>query len=1081
MSSLPRISVEQSVLVNILFFVCLLGGLLAFSRIPVEFFPDVNLNQATITTVWTGASAEEIERLVTQKLEEELLSVVDIDKMHSVSQSDVSTIMIDFDEYLGEVAYEAALNDVRAALDRARDLPADAEEPWLTEIKFSEMAPAVMVAVVDTGGVGPVTLREVARDVKTRMRDLYGANRITIRGGQEREIRVLVDRDAASRFGLAVPEIAERIRRQNMNLPAGTFESAGSEYTVRAHGDYQSPEDLLSTVLMENEDGTTVRLSEVARLETGLEKARFMTRYNGKPAVLLSVTKKSDADTIRMIGEVDEFLARYSSRLPAGVEIAKHLDTGRFVAKRMGILSDNLINGIFFVMAILWFTIGFRNALLTVIAIPFSFLTAMIFFPILGITINSMTVIGMLLVSGMLVDDAIIVLENIYRRVESGEALRDAVINGAEEVLWPVVCAVLTTCAAFAPLLLVGGTGGKFVEILPKAVIVCLLASLFECLVVLPAHYMDFGSRGSRAARALGTRVGRVRAQIDGVREWFARFRARVDTGLERLRARYVMALDLVLDHRASFAGLVVAGFVLAAGVAQHLRVDLFPGEFDTFNVMLETASDSSLDHSNAIVAGYEALITEAVGEELEDFSTNVGMSVDTNYDRLTGPNYAMSVLVLTDTEENARAPEAALFRMQDRMREYQADHPEGIVELRVQAEQDGPPVGPPVEVRLQGDDYKVGKAVAGEMKAFLESLPGVYNVEDNLKVGAPEVRLFVDEHRAAQHGLGFEQLAMALRAANDGIVASSLREESRNEDIDIRVRLDDPYRTGLTDLLDIELMTPQGYLVKLRDVADVEVARGYRALHRFDGKRTVSVFAQVDGEKATSITANQRLQAAFADLALRYPELEVRLGGEFEESGEAFAQLGRIFPVALVAIYMILAALFRSYLQPFVVTAAIPFGFLGVIVGVAVFDYSVSFILLYATIGLTGVVVNDSLVMVDFINRARRSGMGLRDAVRQSGERRFRPILLTTLTTVMALLPMAFGLQGTSKTYGPFAAAISFGLIIAMVGTLFAVPLVYSSLIEGQEWWRGQRAGGSQLRRRLELLRRALGRSPAR
>ena len=1031
-------------LVNVLFFVCLLGGLAAFSRIPVEFFPDVNLNEATITTVWTGASAEEVERLVTQKLEEELLAVADIDKIHSVSQTDVSTIMVDFDEYLSEIEYEAALNDIRAALDRVRDLPADAEEPWLTEIKFSEIAPAVMVALIDTGGVGPVTLREVGRDIKTRMRDLYGANRITVRGGQEREVRVLVDRDSASRFGLTVPEIAERIRRQNLNLPAGTFESEGGEFTVRAHGDYQTPEDLLSTVLMENADGTTVRLSEVARLETGLEKARFVTRYNGKPAVLLSVTKKSDADTLRMVGEVDEFLEGYRERLPEGVEVTKHLDTGRFVAKRMGVLSDNLIAGIFFVMAILWFTIGFRNALLTVIAIPFSFLTAMIFFPMLGITINSMTVIGMLLVSGMLVDDAIIVLENIYRRVEMGEPLREAVINGSEEVLWPVVCAVLTTCAAFAPLLLVGGTAGKFVEILPKAVIVCLIASLFECLLILPAHYMDFGSRRSRedaSSQKADGKITRVRNAVDG--------------GLGWLRSRYAMALDQVLDHRAAFVVLVFAGFMLAAGVAQHLRIDLFPGEFDTFNVLLETDSEFSLDSSDDIVAGYEALVTQFLGEELEDFSTNVGMSVDTNYDRLTGPNYAMSVLVLTDTEENTRAPEVALFRMQDRMREFRENNPEGIVDLRVQAEQDGPPVGSPVEVLLQGDDYAVGQSVAEEMKAFLEAIPGVYNVEDNLNVGAPEVRLFVDEDRAAQHGLGFEQLAMALRAANDGIIASSLREAGRNEDIDIRVRLDDSYRTGLADLLDIELMTPGGYLVKLRDVADVEVARGYRALHRFDGKRTVSVFAQVDGEQATSITTNQRLKAAFADLQLRYPELEVRFGGEFEESGEAFADIFRTFPVAFVAIYMILAALFRSYLQPFIVAAAIPFGFLGVIVGVAVFDYSVSFILLYATIGLTGVVVNDSLVMVDFINRARAEGMSVRDAVRRSGERRFRPILLTTLTTVMALFPMAFGFQGTSKTYGPFAAAISFGLIIAMVGTLFAIPLAYSSLVEVENWWK--------------------------
>ena len=673
MRSLPRFSVEQNVLVNVLFFVCLLGGLAAYSRIPVEFFPDVNLNEATITTVWTGASAEEVERLVTQKLEEELLAVADIDKIHSISQTDVSTIMVDFDEYLSETEYEAALNDIRAALDRVRDLPADTEEPWLTEIKFSEIAPAVMVALIDTGGVGPVTLREVGRDIKTRMRDLYGTNRITVRGGQEREVRVLVDRDSASRFGLTVPKIAERIRRQNLNLPAGTFENSGSEFTVRAHGDYQTPEDLLSTVLKENEDGTTVRLSEVARLETGLEKPRFITRYNGRPAVLLSVTKKSDADTLRMIGEVDAFIADYSERLPEGIEISKHLDTGRFVAKRMGILSDNLIAGVFFVMAILWFTIGFRNALLTVIAIPFSFLTAMIFFPMLGITINSMTVIGMLLVSGMLVDDAIIVLENIYRRVETGEPLREAVINGAEEVLWPVVCAVLTTCAAFAPLLLIGGTPGKFVEILPKAVIVCLIASLFECLLILPAHYMDFGSRRSRAAAGQGSAHEQGR---------LSRLRTAVDDGIAWLRGCYGVVLDAVLDHRAAFVVLVLAGFTLAAGVAQHLRVDLFPGEFDTFNVLLETDSEFSLDSSDEIVAGYESLIAEALGEELEDFSTNVGMSVDTNYDRLTGPNYAMSVLVLTDTEANTQAPEAALFRMQDRVRHYQEAHPGGIVEL---------------------------------------------------------------------------------------------------------------------------------------------------------------------------------------------------------------------------------------------------------------------------------------------------------------------------------------------------------------------------------------------------------------
>lgn len=1044
MRSLPKFSVDQTVFVNVLFFVCLLGGFAAYSRIPVEFFPDINLNEAVITTVWTGSSAEEVDRLVTQKLEEELQGVADIDKMHSISRPDLSKISVDFDEYLDDAGYDAAINDVRAAIDRVDDLPADAEVPQIHESLMSEYQPAVLVAVVDTSGIGALALREVARDIESRLRDIPGARRVEVRGEQEREIRVLVDRDAASRYGLTVTDIASRIERQNLNLPAGTFETAAGEFTLRAQGDFQSLEDLSQTVVAETADGGVVRVSEIARIEEGLEDAYYRTRYNGLPALIVSVVKRADADTRNVVSAVETWMEGYHDRLPAGVELHKTIDTSEFISSHMDVLTQNLIAGVGFVIAILWFTVGFRNAALTVIAIPFSFLTAMIFFPLLGITINANTIVGLLLVSGMLVDDAIIVLENIYRRIEGGEELRAAIVNGAEEVLWPVVAAVMTTCAAFAPLLLVGGTTGKFMEILPKAVIVCLLASLFECLVILPAHYKDFGSRRGATEDA----AGGARWSIPRLAN---RIRLRVDAGLLWLRDRYAAGLDLALEHRGAFAALFLAALYFANAGAGHLRVELFPGEFDTFNVLLETSSDSDLDATDAVVAGYEGVLAESLGSEIRDFSTTVGMSEDTNYDRLSGPYYALTTLTLVPGEDAPDADEV-LFRTQDRVEQWRERNPDRILNLRVQAAQDGPPTGTPVEVRLLSDDYTLGKAVAGEVKAYLETIPGVYNVEDNLKLGAPEVRLRVDAERAAQHGLTFREIAQALRAANDGHIASSYREAARNEDVDIRVLLDERYRGGLSDLLDIELATPDGYLVKLRDVADVDVSRGYRAFHRYDSRRTVSVMAQVDGQLATSVSVNRELQAHFAGLEQRFPQLEVRYEGEFAESTEAFSNLIAVFPAAVVAIYMILAALFRSYLQPLVVITAVPFGFAGIVAGVAIFDYSISFMLMYAAVGLTGVIVNDSLVMVDFINRARRDGMALRDAVRQSGIRRFRPILLTTLTTVFALLPMAFGMQGSSKSYGPFAAAISFGLIIAMIGTLFVVPLSYLSLIHWQE-----------------------------
>ncbi len=1037
--SLPAFSVRQTVLVNVLFFVFLLGGWAAFQRIPVEFFPDITLNTVQIDTVWTGASAEEVERLVTTKLEDELRSVGDIDEMRSVSQADQSLIVIDFDETLDDLEYEAAVNDVRGALDRVDDLPEAAEEPILREITLGEVGPVALVAVVDLGGAGPVALREVARDIATRLEDLPGANRATIRGEQDREVRVLVDRAAAARFELTPVEIAERIRRQNLNVPAGTFADGGAESTLRARGDYQSLEELLATVVRENPNGTYVRLGEIARVEEGLEKARFVSRYNGQPALLVSLTKKTGTDVIEMVERLDAFVEEYRPLLPEGMEIHKTLDTAAFIQPRIRVLTDNLVTGIALVLAILWFTIGFRNSLLTIIAIPFSFLTAMILFPVLDITINSTTLIGMLLVSGMLVDDAIIVLENIYRRVEEGEPLADAVVKGTQEVMWPVICAVSTTIAAFLPLLLIEGTAGKFASILPKAVVVCLVASLLECLLILPAHYLDFGSRRSGGKAGPGSGIA-------------ARVRAATDRGLARIRDAYATALHLMLEHRASFGFLGVAVLVFAFAGAQHLRVELFPGEYDTFNVLLETEPDSSLAFTDSVAEGYEPELASFLGTDILDFSTVTGLSIDANYDDLTGANVAISFLAVKPSGEHRANPDAVLARVKARVDAFRAANPRGIAELRVVAQQDGPPVGPPVEVRIQGEDWVENEAIASEMVAWLHGLPGARDIEDNLKLGPAEVRLVMDEERASRHGLGFEDLARALRGANDGIVASSFRDPTRDEDVDIRVLLAAGQRRTLQDLLEIDLRTPGGYLVKLREVADVDLTRGHRAYRHYDARRTVSVYAELDEDLMTSVEANRRLQAAFADVEQRHPGVDVRYGGEFEETEEALDNLYAAFPVALLAIYMILAALFRSYIQPLVVAAAIPFGFAGVVLGVAVFQYKVSFILLYATIGLAGVVVNDSLVMVDFINRARRSGMPLLVAVRESGVKRFRPILLTTLTTVVALLPMAFGLQGSSKTYGPFAASISFGLIVAMVGTLFAVPLAYTSLIITRE-----------------------------
>ncbi len=1048
--SLPRFSIHQAVLVNVLFVVFLLAGYTAFTRTPVDYFPDISFNATNITTIWTGASADEVERLITTKLEEEIQDVSGIKELRSWSTADSSRITISWDEGLSDIDYESGLNDVRAAIDRVGDLPSDAEEPIVRELSVAELYAVMLVAIVDKEGVGETALLEVARDAKSRIENIFGVHKVIIRGEHDREIQILVDRDTAARHGLSVVEIADRIRRKNLNLPAGSFSGASGESVLRATGDYESVEEILSTVVSDDRGGTNLRVRDIARVEMGLEKRSFYGRYNGENALLLSIAKDPDANLLELSVDVRSWVEEYREVVPDGVEPYVSWDSADYVSSRIRVIWNNILTGIFFVMAILWFTIGFRNAALTIIAVPFSFLSALILFQLLDITINMISLVGMLLVSGMLVDDAIIVLENIYRRVETGEPFEEAIINGAEEVLWPVVAAVLTTCAAFSPLLFMTGTSGEFMSILPKTVIVCLLASLMECLIILPAHYLDFGSR--HAARDVDVDQEPQTGWLGTWQRWtgfFERAHFLTDRGLDWLRARYLIALDKVLEYPGSFAVLSISVFYLAMNAAGHIPVDLFASEYSRFFIVVETPLDYSLDETDAVVRKLEAAMNaELLPDPLLDFSTYVGHSISGNDDQRVGSNLAVIYNWIIDKPAYRADPDPVLDDVRGWLRDYKKAHPEGLVNLEAKAPRNGPPIGKPVAVRIQTDDYLLAKQISREMQDFLGKLPGIRNIEDSLKTGAREVRLIINDERAGQYGVSFEDLAKSLRGANDGVVASSFRGPDESQEIDIRVMLDESFRRDISDLLRTKTRTPDGHLIELGDVAEVEVTRGFQSLTHFDAKRTVTVYADVDADITNSILVNDALRAEFANLDARYADVEIYYGGEFEVTKRTNREIGQLMPIALLLVYMILAALFRSYWQPLIVVTAVPYGIIGVIAGVGIFGYAMSMAIFYATIGLIGVVVNDSLVMVDFINRARASGLPLYEAVRQSGAMRLRPILLTTLTTVVALLPMAMGVMGGSKSQGPFAAAIAFGLMVAMIGTLFIVPLSYIQML---------------------------------
>ncbi|HJO24880.1 MAG: efflux RND transporter permease subunit [Myxococcota bacterium] len=1043
--SLPSFSVRQVVLVNVVFLVVCLGGVQVARRIPVDIFPDISFNASLVNTMWRGASAQEVERLVTSKLEDEIEEISGIKEYFSGSGSGLSEIVIEWDESLSEIEYEAALNDLRAAIDRVQDLPEEAETPVLVELGVSERFPVCIVAVADTGGVGEFTLRAVARDIQDRLERIPGLRRAQLRGERDRELRVLVDKNRAAQYDVTLAEIDRVIAANNQNFAGGSFtDSASQEIRVRGMGNFASASELANTVVRKSPDGRHVHLSDLAEVEEGFQKRRVSGRYEGQPAIMVALSKDSGQDVIDLVSRVRSFIDEYQILVPEGIAVNVSWDGAVYVKTRIDIMRDNLLLGIVFVVFILWLTVGLRNALLAIVGIPFSFLVALVLFPLFDVTINSMSLVGFIMVSGMLVDDAIIILENIYRHIEEGKPLHSAVVAGAEEVMWPVTAAIATTTAAFLPMLLVTGTSGEFMEILPKTVILCLLGSLFEALVVLPAHYVDWGSR-----RKMSDGLAAQKSSV--FLRWSYSVRTGMDGVIERLRSGYLAAQSRVLAHRGAFLLMSAGALCFALGLARHVPVDLFPNDFNQLIVTLEAPTDYGIEQTDGIVRGMEQALAP-VRDELVDVVSYTGLSMTADEVPLVGVNGGMLFITFKDSRANVTDPGRVQRLVAGVMEEFKAARPEDVAALRVVPPRNGPPVGKPVAIRIQLDDYDVAKQIAAEMKSELATLPGVFNIEDNLPVGPRELRVGLDDHQASIHGLTFEDVGFALLQSNEGSVSSTFKDPLSDEDVDIRVLLREDQRGSMADLLDVEVRTPGGYRVKVGDVADVGVERGYLRFYHFNANRAVVVYADVDGHEATSVSVNQYMQKRFVDLPERYAGLKLVFGGEFQATDDAFADMGRAFGVAVLAIFGILAAQFRSYLQPLIVMSVIAFSFIGVVVGMFLMEtlvggYALSMYVLYALVGLAGIVVNDSLVLIDFVNRERARGTPGRDAVRIASRKRFRPILLTTVTTIAGLAPMAFGLSGYSRVFGPFATAIVFGLAAASVLTLFVVPALYLTL----------------------------------
>lgn len=1032
---LIRFAIRNPLIANLLLALIVIAGVLSWHAMPQEMFPVVELDKVRVTTIFEGASPEEVERQVTLPIEEEFDGMADIDVMTSASSEGLSEILItlkpgsDVDDFM---------RDARAALDRITDIPGEAERPEL--IRLQTRFPVISLALY--GDVGRGYLYETSERVKRRLLQVPGVASVGVAGDREPELWVITDPDTLAARGVPLSLVIQALRDNLRDLPGGSIKAKEGDILLRGKGVAPDPESVAGIVLRSNERGGRLLLGSVARVERRLEEVRTVGRFNGKPSVNLTITKTADASTIELAAAVRELARELQPELPAGLRVGLFSDLSVYVKTRLETVKSSGLVGLVLVLLSLYFFLNFRVALVTALGIPVSFLIAVILLNHFDYTINMISLFAFLIALGMIVDDAIIVTENVYRHKEMGQTALQAAEQGAAEVFWPVVASTTTTIAAFLPMFAIGGTIGEFIAVIPVVVTFALLGSLWEAFAVLPSHAAELLTVKKRARR-----------------RW-------INWGA--LRERYLGWLRWAVVNRylVTVASIGVLLFAVTYA-ATRLPFQVF-GRVDIgqFFINVEAPNTYSIADSSALAGRMEQAIQETLsGDELDTMLTNVGvLFVDFNRVKF-GSHYIQLIVDL-----KKEAPKGFIERWVtplmnlkfdwDGTRERSAAEIINAVRARLQGipgirrlsilRPQGGPAGADIEIGVAGPDVEKLRGIAERIGAYLQQVPGVHDVQHDLEPGKLEYRYGLNE-RGRQLGLTQAMLAEAVRTGFLGLEVVHVTAEERR--IPVRVIYPESVRRQTASLASLRVVLPAGGAVYLGDVADIDAGRGFNIVNRRDMQRLATVTAEVNDQVITPLQLTELVQQEFAGLGEEAPGYDLLFLGEKKEAADSIADMKRALVIALALIFFILASLFKSLLDPLVVMFAIPYGAIGVIFGHVLFGHNIQFLSLVGFLALSGIVVNDSLILVDFAKRMRAQGWGRIDAVLEACRIRARPILLTSITTFLGISPLIFFATGQTAFLSPMAVSLGFGLLFATVLILVALPCFYLIADDLRQW----------------------------
>jgi len=1017
---LAEFSVKQSLFVNLLSVYFIVAGIIAAFGMSREAFPNISFDMVQVTTAYPGASAKEVEKLVTTPLEKELKEVDDIEEMRSSSLEGLSTIVLKLEADVKNK--DEVVNDIQRAVDRVRDLPGDIEDDPLVADREAKDTPVIGIAL--SGNLEEQRLQDIAENLEDTLLDLNGVATVRRWGWRDPEIWVEVEPDKLRKYHMSIKEIMESLRRRNVSIPGGSITRDTEEFNIRTTGEFYTPEEIEEVVIRANDIGNWIRVKDVATVRRTFHDEDVINKTFGTRSVYLVIIKQASADAIDVVNRVKGQFAKFKKNQPKELKTAYVDDMSFYIKRRLNVLQRNGLFGFILVMASLLTFLNRRVALVTALGIPIAFLATFVIMSFMGLSINLITMFGLIVVLGMLVDDGIIIAENCYRYMENGMSPREAAIVGTQEVMKPVTATILTTMAAFTPLMMMTGILGQFVKYIPMVIIVALAASMFEAFIILPCHIADF-------VKIKKDKTGKVFSKKNTV--WF-----------QKLIAFYTKVLTSAIKRRYRVCLGVFLAFIISLFLAfKVMPFELFSSRgIEIFFVRGETKLGMPLEKTNEYISKIEDEILKLPKNELDSLVTQIGVIAeepDSPHARY-GSHLVQSIVYLTPERDRKRNASEIIEDLREKTKDV-----EGFERLYYEKVRHGPPVGKPVSIRIRGDRYEILEKIAKKYKGFLATIRGVSDINDDYEMGKSDVMVVVDEDAATSAYLTVGDIASSVRNAFEGGKATSIKREKAAEEIDILVRFPEEERNDFKAFDKILISNRFNNLIPLNRVARIEKRPAISTINHLEGKKVINVYADVDTEVAKPLKVNDKVMKKFKDIEKEHPGYSIKYGGEQEETMKSMASLLKAFVLAFFLVFMILSTNFKSLVQPLVVMVAIPCGIIGVIIMFLLHGESFSFLAIIGIVGLSGVVVNDSIVLVDFINRLREKGLDRRHSIIEAGQLRLRPVILTTITTVLGLMPVAYGIGGGDPILIPMALAICWGLVFATGLTLILIPCIYA------------------------------------